>query len=213
VSIRVAVVDDHALFRQGVRALLLSEEGIEVVGEAADAPSAIRLAVTETPDVILLDVHMPGMSGLDAIRMLRRSAPRVAIVMLTMIDHDAAVAEAVAAGAAGYVAKGADPDELIRVIRAAAGGELMFGASVAAAARRLLHAPEGPWTPPLPQLTERERAIVDQLAAGRSATEIAQQLHLSVKTVRNVLAVLPRRVGVTTREELITHARAAGLGR
>lgn len=212
-SIRVGVVDDHALFRQGLRALLASEEGIEVVGEAADAPSGLRLAVTEAPDVLLLDVNMPGMSGLEAIRKLRNSAPSVAIVMLTMVDHAAAVAEAVSAGAAGYVAKGADPDELVRAIRAAAAGELMFGASVADAARRLMRGPDGPWEPPLPQLTDRERAVADQLAAGRSAAEIAQQLHLSVKTVRNVLAVLPRRMGVASREDVVAAARAAGLGR
>ncbi|UOE45795.1 response regulator transcription factor [Agromyces larvae] len=211
--VRVGVVDDHALFREGVRALLAGEVGMEVVGEAGDAKSGIRLAVVERPTVLLLDVHLPDGSGLDAIHELRRAAPNVAIVMLTMADGDAAVAEALSAGAVGYVLKGADPDELVRAIRAAARGDLLFGPSVADGARRLLQAGSGPWRPPLPELSERERAIADHLAAGRDAPEIADALHLSVKTVRNVLAMLPRRLGVSSREEVVTRARDAGLGR
>jgi DNA-binding NarL/FixJ family response regulator len=211
--INVGIADDHALFRRGVRAMLATVDGIELVGEAADGDEAVRLAVTEAPDVLLLDIRMPGRSGIEALRMIRARAPEVAVVLLTMVDADESVAEALHGGALGYVLKGAEPDELIRAIQAAARGELLFGASIAPHAAALLRGSSGPWEPPLPELREREREVLDLLAAGMDADGIAVQLHLSVKSVRNILAAIPRRLGVSTRAEAVDLARRAGLGR
>ncbi|WP_430647701.1 response regulator [Agromyces sp. GXS1127] len=211
--IRVAIADDHALFRQGVRAMFSTVDGIELVAEAEDGDEAIRIAVTTSPDVLLLDVRMPRRSGVDAIRAIRARAPQVRVVMLTMVDADEALTSALRDGAIGYVLKGADPDELVRVVHAAARGEVLFGASIAPRATALLRPAAGPWHPPLPELREREREVLDLLAAGHGTTEIAGRLHVSVKTVRNVLAGIPGRLGVATRDEAIALAREAGLGR
>ncbi|GAA2045947.1 response regulator transcription factor [Agromyces tropicus] len=211
--IRVAIADDHALFRRGVRAMLGAVDDLELVAEAEDGEEAIRVAVTEAPDVLLLDIRMPRRTGIDAVRAIRTRAPGVRIVMLTMVDDDDAVAAALRDGAVGFVLKGADPDELVRVVRAAARGELLLGASVAARAVTLLQPRAGPWRPPLPELREREREVLDLLAAGLEPAAIATRLHVSVKTVRNVLAGVPARLGVATREEAVALARAAGLGR
>ncbi|BDZ63705.1 response regulator transcription factor [Agromyces mangrovi Wang et al. 2018] len=212
-TIRVAIADDHALFRRGVRAMLTSVDGIEVVAEAADGDDAVRIAVVDAPDVLLLDIRMPRRGGIDAIRDIRSRAPGVRIVMLTMLDADEAVAAALRDGATGFVLKGADPDELVRVVRAAARGELLFGASIAERAASLLRPASGPWRPPLPQLREREREVLDLVAAGLPPSEVARRLHVSVKTVRNVLAAVPARLGVETRDQAVAMARDAGLGR
>ncbi|MGW9631596.1 response regulator [Agromyces sp. NPDC055520] len=212
-GIRVAVVDDHELFRQGVRALLAAGGEFELVAVGGSPGDALRIGVVETPDVLLLDIRMPGGSGLDVIARLRKASPATAIVMLTMVDEDEAVAEALALGAYGYVLKGAQPDELERVIRAAARGDLLLGASVAPKARALLRHSDGAWSPPLPGLTERERQVLDLSASGLSPAMVATRLHLSVKTVRNVLTSATRRMGVQTRAEAEELARRAGLGR
>ncbi|WP_353828931.1 response regulator [Agromyces sp. SYSU T0242] len=211
--IRVAIADDHALFRQGVRAMLAAVADLDLVAEAEDGEDAVRLAVTEAPDVLLLDIRMPRRSGIDALGAIRARAPGVRIVMLTMVDDDEAVAAALREGAVGFVLKGADPDELVRVVRAAARGEMLLGAGIAPRAVALLQPAGGPWRPPLPELREREREVLDLLAAGHDPAGIARRLHLSVKTVRNVLAGIPARLGVSTRDEAIRRARAAGLGR
>lgn len=144
---------------------------------------------------------------------IRAAAPEVAIVMLTMINDSEVLATAIRAGAVGYVLKDAEQEELLHVIQAAARGELLFGASVAERARLLLHPKTGPWSPPLPELSDRERSILDQLAAGAPIAQIARTLHLSEKSVRNYLTVIPRRLGVTDRTASIARAREAGLGR
>ncbi|MGR2753655.1 response regulator [Agromyces arachidis] len=212
-AIRVAIADDHALFRQGVRAMLAAVGDLDLVAEAEDGDDAVRLAVTEAPDVLLLDIRMPRRSGVDALGAIRARAPGVRVVMLTMVDDEEAVGAALREGAVGFVLKGADPDELVRVVRAAARGELLLGASIATRAAALLQPAAGPWRPPLPELREREREVLDLLAAGHDPAGIARRLHLSVKTVRNVLAGIPARLGVATRDEAIERARAAGLGR
>jgi DNA-binding NarL/FixJ family response regulator len=211
--IRVAIADDHALFRKGLRALLESVPNISLVAEAEDGDQAVRIAVAERPDVLLLDIRMPGRDGLSALRQLRTSAPEVAVVMLTMVDASASLSDALQTGAVGYVLKDADQEELLGAIRAAARGDLLLGASVADRARTLWQAPAGPWRPPLPELSDRERSVLDLLAAGGSVPEIARALYLSEKSVRNYLTAIPRRLGVTDREEAIDVARAAGLGR
>ncbi|WP_400995886.1 response regulator [Agromyces sp. GXQ0307] len=211
--IRVAIADDHRLLRQGVRAMFATVDDIELVAEAEDGEQALRVAVTAAPDVLLLDVRMPRRGGVEMIRAIRTRAPRVAVVMLTMVDADETLAGALRDGAVGYVLKGADPDELVRVVHAAARGEVLFGASVAARATALLQPAAGPWQPPLPELREREREVLDLLTAGHGPAEIAGRLHVSVKTVRNILAGIPSRLGVASREDAIDLARRAGLGR
>lgn len=211
--IRVTVADDHTLFREGLRALLESVDGLTMVGTASTGEEAVELAVTTRPDVLLMDIRMPGHGGLAAIGRIRTLAPDVAVVMLTMVDDADSIATAIAEGAHGYVLKDAEQDEMLRAIRAAARGELLFGPSVAERARRLLQAGTRSPELPFPKLSERERAVLDLLAAGYEAARIAGTLHLSVKTVRNYLTLLPRRLGVEDRAAAIKVAREAGLGR
>jgi len=211
--VRVAVADDHTLFREGLRALLDSREDVRLVGVAADGEEALAVAVSQAPQVLLMDVRMPGEDGIAVTARLRTLAPEVAVVMLTMVDDDATLADAVRHGAVGYVLKGADEDELLDVVHAAARGELHFGPSTVERARALLRGAGEPYAPPLPQLSERERAILDLLAAGLDVARIADRLRLSPKSVRNYLTAVPRRLGVADREAAVAAARAAGLGR
>jgi DNA-binding NarL/FixJ family response regulator len=211
--IRVAVADDHQLFREGMAALLDSVPDVETVGSVADGEAAIALAQTQKPSVLLLDLRMPGIGGLEALRRIHRAVPEVAVVMLTMVDDDDALAEALREGAVGYVLKGADTDEMLRVVRAAHRGEVLFGASVAHRARDLISAGRQHAGRPFPQLSERERDVLDLLASGFEVQQIARTLSLSPKTVRNYLTALPRRLRVDSRTEAIEAARKAGLGR
>lgn len=211
--VRVAVADDHTLFREGLRALLGSVPGFELVGAAADCEEAVEVAVTERPDVLLMDVRMPGGNGIEATARIRRLAPEVAVVMLTMVEERASLAEAVRNGAVGYVLKGADEEELLEVLRAAARGDMHFGPSTREDARSLLRSGGAPYAAPLPQLSEKERTILDLLASGYEVPRIASTLHLSVKSVRNYLTGIPRRLGVPDREAAVAVAREHGLGR
>jgi DNA-binding NarL/FixJ family response regulator len=212
--IRVGVVDDHRLFRDGLAALFGSVPDIELVGSAIDGQDGVVLAQTEHPDVLLMDLRMPGMNGVEATRRVRATAPDVAVVMLTMVDDDESLAEALREGARGYVLKDSDQHEMLRAIRSAARGELLLGPRLAERAMALLGQPSsGPYIPPLPQLSERERAVLDLLAAGYDTTGISATLHLSAKTVRNYLTAIPRRLGVENRAAAIELARRAGLGR
>lgn len=211
--IRVAIADDHALFRQGMAAMLGTVADIEWAGEAADGPGAVRLAVTDQPDVLLMDVRMPGLTGIEAAERVRRAAPGVTVVMLSMLDADEFLREALRVGAAGYVLKDAEPEELLDAIRTAAHGGIVFGASTADRLRDLFATTIGPWQAPLPHLSDRERRVLDLFAAGFDAEAIASRLHLSPKTVRNHLTTIPRRLGVPDRGAAIVVAREAGLGR
>jgi DNA-binding NarL/FixJ family response regulator len=210
--ITVGVVDDHRLFRDGLAALFASIPDIEHVGSATNGEEAVVLAQTTHPDVLLMDLRMPGMNGVEATRRVLAVAPDVAVVMLTMVDDDESVAESLREGARGYVLKDADQHEMLRVIRSAAHGELLLGPRLAARAGSLLGSRPGPYAPPLPQLSERERAVLDLLAAGYDTARISATLHLSAKTVRNYLTVIPRRLGVADRTTAIELARRAGLG-
>ena len=211
--ITVGVVDDHRLFRDGLAALFASVPDLELVGSAVDGEEAVVLAQTLHPDVLLMDIRMPGINGVEATRRVRAAAPDVAVVMLTMVDDDESVAEALREGARGYVLKDADQHEMLRVIRSAARGELLLGPRLAERARALLGSPAGPYAPPLPALSERERAVLDLLAAGYDTARISATLHLSAKTVRNYLTVIPRRLGVADRDAAVELARREGLGR
>ena len=211
--IRVLIVDDHASFRSGLRALLGTAADLLVVGEAEDGGKAVDAAATLHPDVILMDVTMPGVDGIEATRQIVDAAPHVAVLVLTMGADDESVFAAVRAGARGYVLKGAQRTELLRAIRSVAAGEAIFGPGIA---RRLVGyfsrpAPSGTGEP-FPQLTEREREILDLIAAGRSNAEITSRLVLSPKTVRNHVSNVFAKLDVRDRAEAIVRAREAGLG-
>jgi DNA-binding NarL/FixJ family response regulator len=209
----VAVVDDHRLFREGLRALLHSVPDLELVADGENGHDAVRICQQLRPAVILLDLRMPDLSGVEALRRIRRVAPEVAVVMLTMVDDAEPITEALREGAAGYVLKGADPEDLLRTVRAAARGELLLTGIAADRAREMFGGPARRYEPPLPQLSDRERAVLDLLAAGHDTGRIAAELFLSPKTVRNYLTVIPRRLGVPDRAAAVALARQVGLGR
>jgi DNA-binding NarL/FixJ family response regulator len=211
--VRILIVDDHASFRSGLRALLGTAADLLVVGEAADGREAVDAAAALHPDVVLMDVTMPEIDGIEATRRIVDAAPHVAILVLTMGGDDESVFAALRAGARGYVLKGAQRTELVRAIRSVAAGEAIFGPGIA---RRLVGyfsrpAPAGA-TEPFPQLTEREREILDLIAAGRSNAEITSRLVLSPKTVRNHVSNVFAKLEVRDRAEAIVRAREAGLG-
>ena len=208
---RVVIADDHPLFLDGLAALLASAPDIEVVDRAATADEAIDAVRTLVPDVAVLDLNMPGPGGIATIREILGRAPSVRVLVLTMYDDDALVFEAVRAGAAGYVLKGADPNEVISAVRAVAQGEAVFGAALA---RRLAHwfdrpAPQEPFE----QLTPREREVLELIAQGVRNAAIAQRLGISLKTVRNLVSNVLTKLQVPDREAASVRARQAGLGR
>jgi DNA-binding NarL/FixJ family response regulator len=212
-GIRVLVADDHRLFRDGVRALLSVTADIEVVGEAGDADGAVALATEELPDVVLMDLQMPG-GGLAATERIAASAPGVAVLVLTMFEDDDSVFAAVRAGARGYVLKDTEPEDLVRAVRAAARGEAIFGRGVAMlmldwfAGRRTDARAE-----PFAELTAGERNVLRLLARGLSNTQIAGELSISHKTVRNYVSGIFRKLRVSDRAQAIVRARQAGLHR
>lgn len=210
--IRILIADDHTLFRDGLRALLGSVADTEVVGEASSGAEVVTGAAALTPDVVLMDIQMPGMNGIEATTLILQENPRIGIVMLTMFEDDDSVFAAMRAGARGYVLKGAGQAEMLRAIRAVATGEALFGPAIAN--RLISFFGTKPSTPPVafPGLTERERDILDLIAAGHSNAEIADRLFLSPKTVRNYVTSIFSKLQVADRAHAIVQAREAGLG-
>jgi DNA-binding NarL/FixJ family response regulator len=210
--IRVLLADDHPLVLQGLRAVFATVPEIEVVGEASDGAQAVRLAVQLRPDVVVMDLQLPGLHGIEATRQLQRQVPDAAVLVLTMFEDDATVFAAVQAGALGYLVKGADGADIVAAVHAAASRQPVFGAALAGRLRTWFASPpaqEGPF----PELTAREREILDQLAAGLSNGEIGQRLHLSAKTVANNISTILAKLHLTQRSQAIVRARDAGLGR
>lgn len=207
---RVLLVDDHPMLRHGLRALLEQLGGIEVVGEAGDGAEGVTMALALDPDVVVMDLMMPGTSGLDATRQLIDQRPDLGILVLTMSEDDASVFAALRAGARGYVLKGTDGDDFIAAVRAVARGEAVYGAAVARRIRRFLTS--GPGGGPFPELTNREREVLDLLASGRTNAEIARTLFLSHKTVKNHLTSVFAKLQVADRAQAVVRARQAGLG-
>jgi DNA-binding NarL/FixJ family response regulator len=207
--IRVLIADDHEPFRAGLRAALALADDIELVGEAADGPGTVAQAARLQPDVILMDLKMPGFDGIEATRRIAAAGPHIGVVVLTMLEDDESVFAALRAGARGYVLKGALRAHLVRAIRAAADGEALFGAAVA---RRIAEYLGRPATA-FPQLTDREREILALVAQHRTNPEIARQLDVSPKTVRNHVSNIFTKLQVAGRAEAIIQARDAGLGR
>lgn len=209
--IRVAVVDDHPVFRSGLRAMVEESELLEFVGEAADGEDAVVLCTSQPLDVVLMDVRMPGVSGVDATRRIVEVAPSVGVLMLTMLEDDTSLVAALRAGARGYVLKGAPPEEIVQAVVAVASGQAVFGSGVAARITGLVTSGARPH--PFPELTSRERDVLDLLARGRANAEIAARLGLTEKTVRNIVSSIFTRLGVADRSVLIVRAREAGVGR
>ena len=211
--IRVVLADDHPVVRGGLRALLESLPAYEVVGEAVDGDSAVKEVQLTRPDVVLMDVRMPGVDGLEATRRIRSAAPDVAVLVLTMFDDDDTVFAAMKAGAQGYLLKGAEQAEIDRAIRAVVAGEAIFGPGVAA--RVLQHFSDPPTAThdlPFPELTDREREVLDLVAAGRRNAAIAEELFLSPKTVANHISSIFAKLAVADRSAAIVRARDEGLG-
>jgi len=211
-GLRVLIADDHPVVRGGLRALIDSLDGLEVVGEAADGDAAVRETVVLRPDVVLMDVRMPGLDGVEATRRIRAEAPDTAVLVLTMYDDDATVFTAMQAGARGYLLKGAEQDDIVAAIRAVVAGQAIFGPGVAARVLGYFASPPTPRPDAFSQLTDREREILDLLAAGRRTGQIAGELYLSPKTVSNHLTSIFAKLEVTDRTAAIIRAREGGLG-
>ena len=210
--IAVLIVDDHPVFRRGMRALLESVEDTTVVGEASAADEAVALVDELRPNVVLMDVKMPGQTGIDATRRISAGHPEIGVLMVTMLDEDDAVFAAMRAGARGYIVKGADQDEVLRAVRGVAHGEAVFGRAVAQRLMRVFSVPSGATSQAFPELTQREGEILGLLADGKSNAAIAQRLSLSPKTVRNHVSNVLNKLQVADRGEAIVRARQAGLG-
>ena len=216
--IRVLIADDHRFYREGVRALLTDARDVEVVGEAASGDEPIARAEALQPDVVLMDLKMPGLNGIEATRRVVGASPHVGVLVVTMYDDDDSVFAAMRAGARGYLLKDADQEDLLRAIQAVSRGEAIFSPAIA---RRLmgyftaLHAGAGSagTAAPFPDLTAREREILALIAEGRNNAAIAARLSLSLKTVQNHVSNILSKLQVADRAQAIVRAREAGLGR
>lgn len=216
--VRVLIADDHTLFREGLIAILDAAAETEVVGEAADGSEAIEQAAVIAADVILMDIMMPGMNGIEATKRILEAHPDMAVIVLTMLEDDDSLFAAMCAGARGYILKGADKDEVLRTIRAVANGEALFGEAVARRLTRFFNQLQrasqqmGP-NETFPELTERELEVLELIAQGSSNLEIAHKLSISPKTVSNHISNIFNKLQVADRAHAIVKAREAGLGR
>jgi len=211
--IRVLIADDHPVFRDGLRALVESAPDLDLAGEATTGIEAVDLAASGNPAVILMDLSMPELSGIEATRRIIESDPRVGILIVTMSEDDESLFAAMRAGARGYIPKDAERGQILSAIRAAALGETVFGASIARRVADFFAAPRSPAAEPFPGLTERENEILELIAQGRSNGEIATTLAIAPKTVRNHVANVFNKLQVADRSQAIVRAREAGLGR
>ncbi|HEX3705017.1 MAG TPA: response regulator transcription factor [Mycobacteriales bacterium] len=211
--IRALIVDDHPMFREGLRVLLDAVDDVQVVGESATGEEAVIAAADLQPDVVLMDLNMPGLNGVEATRRIVGESPHIGVLALTMFDEDESVFQVMRAGARGYLLKGADQDEILRAVRAVAHGGAIFGPILA---RRLIGyfsaVRQQSGALPFANLTEREREVLEMVAAGKSNGEIARGLFVSPKTVRNHVSNIFSKLQVTDRAQAIVRAREAGLG-
>ncbi len=210
--LRVLIADDHPLFRKGMRALLTAMPGTEVVGEATTGQEAIELAAELQPDVILMDLQMPGINGIEATRQILHTSPHIRILVVTLFEDDASIFTALRAGARGYILKDAKEEEMLRAIRAVGSGEAIFSPAIARRLMDFFAAPR-PAAPKeiFPTLTEREREILQMIARGRTNNDIAKELALSSKTVGNYVSNIFSKLQVADRAQAIIRARDAGM--
>ena len=208
-TLRVIVADDHPLFREGLRAALEATPGLAVVAEASNGAEAARLAIELAPDVVLMDLQMPELSGIDATRRILAARPETHVLVLTMFDSDSSVYAAIRAGAKGYLLKGAGQRDVERAIRTVAAGEAVFGAAIAG---RLVAYFDTNRARAFPELTPREHEILELLANGLTNQAIANELRLSLKTVRNNVSSIFTKLRVADRTQATLKAREAGLG-
>jgi DNA-binding NarL/FixJ family response regulator len=215
-SIKVLIADDHVFYREGVRALLGSAPGIEVIGEANNGDEAISQTTDLKPDVILMDLKMPGMNGIDATRRIRESNSEVGVLVITMFDDDDSVFAAMRAGARGYLLKDADKDEVVRAIAAVERGEAIFSPAIAQRMMQYFSMPSASSKKNQPgefdELTERELEILILISHGHNNAMIANKLSLSIKTVQNYVSSILTKLQVADRSQAIVRAREAGLG-
>ncbi len=207
----ILIADDHPVFRKGLRALLASMQGVELVGEATSGEEAIRLAEQLQPDVILMDLQMPGGGGLAAIRQIIQTSPHIRILVLTMFQDDDSVFAALRAGARGYILKDMDDEEISRAILAVGSGEAIFSPAIAERMMQFFSARPALPTSLFPELTESERNVLALMARGLNNEEIARQLSFSSKTVRNYISNIFSKLQVADRAQAIVKAREAGL--
>ena len=211
--LRVLLVDDHEEFRTGLLALLAAVDGCEVVGSAADGHEAVALALDLQPDVVLMDLQMPKVNGMDATARIVQSSPHISVVVLTMMEDPDSVFAAVRAGARGYLLKGARRQEIVRAIQSVGAGEVIFGPGIADRVMSYFSsAPLRSDDEAFPELTDREREVLVKIAQGLDNAEIARALGLSVKTVRNHASNIFAKLQVAHRAQAIVRARDAGLG-
>jgi len=211
--LRVLVCDDHPLFRDGLRGLIATAADLDLAAEAGDGAQVVELTRATSPDVVLMDLQLPSLNGIEATRAIVANHPDIAVVVLTMFDDDASVFAAMRAGARGYVLKGAGPEEVLRAVRAAGRGEAVFGQQIA---RRLMDyfgqlRPPAPRSPAFPELTAREREVLTLMALGHRNPDIARELFISAKTVTNHITSVLAKLQVADRTEAILRARDAGL--
>ena len=216
-DIRLVIADDHPVYRDGLARLLSAIGGFDVVGVAADGVEAVELAASLAPDVVVMDIRMPNLDGIEATRRITAASPSTGVVVLSMFEEDELVFAAVRAGARGYLLKDADDDEIAAVLRGIARGEAIFGPTTA---RRLLdmlgRTPEQSehTTPnPFPQLTQRVQEVLELLARGKRNAIIADELFLSERTVRNYVSNIFTKLQVADRAQAIAAARDAGIGK
>ncbi len=211
--IRVLIADDHPFYREGVRTMLSVAPDIDVAGEAASGDEAVAQAATLQPDVILMDLKMPGLNGVEAARRILRTSPHIGVLVLTMFEADESVFAAMRAGARGYLLKDVDQDELVRAIKAVSRGEAIFSPAIAERLIRYFAALRHPAADlAFPELTDREREILQSIAQGHSNAEIAERLLLRTKTVQNHVSNIFSKLQVADRAQAIVRAREAGLG-
>jgi DNA-binding NarL/FixJ family response regulator len=209
----VLIADDHQFFRDGVRALLNTQPDMECVGEAATGEEVVRLSTELQPDVVLMDVQMPGISGVEATRQIVSSSPQIRVLVVTMFEDDHLVFSAMRAGARGYLLKGTRHEDMVRAIRAAGSGDAIFSPAIAAKLVDYFAAlqPSHPLQV-FPDLSSREREILTLLAQGYKNPEIADRLVISPKTVRNYVSNIISKLQVADRAQAILRAKDAGLG-
>ena len=211
-TVRVLIAEDHPLFREGMRGRLERVADVAVAGEAASGDEAVELAKKLEPQVVLMDIKMPGLNGIEATREILQVSPQIGVLMLTMFEDDDSVFAAMRAGAKGYLLKDSGGEGVVHAIRAVASGEAVFGAGVAERIIGFFSAPRAAPQRAFPELTEREEEVLSLVAQGKSNQEIARQLFVSLKTVRNHVSNILLKLQVADRAQAVIRARDAGMG-